>query len=62
MVGKQEDITLIRKLGINVDDDNEDVVENMPVTGEVILHTKRKLLWDGVYQQKKYNFKIRVLQ
>ena len=37
--GQQEDNLRIQNLGLNVDDENEAVVENVPVSGEVVIPT-----------------------
>ena len=56
VVGKQEDIAHIHNLVINVYGENQAVVENVSVSGEVILSTKQQWVWDGIDHWKKHNF------
>ena len=44
MVRKQEDISVIHTLGVNMDYGNEAVLENVSVAGKVILTTKHQLV------------------
>ena len=44
MVRKQEDIAFIHTLRINMDYENEAVLENVSVAGEVIITTKHQLV------------------
>ena len=39
-----------------MDDENEAVTENVPVSGEVVLPTKQKWRWDEIGYRKMHNF------
>ena len=57
MDGQQEDISPISDIGLNMDDDNGAVAENIPVDGEVILPNNQQWVWDGIKHRNNQNFK-----
>ena len=57
MDGQQEDISPINDIGLNMDDDNGAVAENIPVDGEVILPNNQQWVWDGIKHRNNQNFK-----
>ena len=57
MGSKQEEIVHIRNLGLNMDDGNECMAENVTFYSKLIIKTKKKWVWDGIDQQEKYIFR-----
>ena len=46
--GQQEDIDPISNIGLNVENENGDVAENVAVDGKVILPNNKKWVWGGI--------------
>ena len=55
--GRQEDMARILNLGLNVDDKNEALSVKFPIAVELLLHTEKIWVWDGIYHRKKQKFK-----
>ena len=46
----------IHNLGINMNDDNEAVEENMTVANEVLFPNEQKLGWNGIFHLNQHKF------